>query len=234
MNCLLPKLCALALFICLFGYLKTVSCDSPDPNSSIFHPIISYDVRVIRDNSSISSFVSAFAKNVYESDILYDLFDLSQTSASQLKDHISYDLKLVVNEYNLDYPDIVAEFSSRDIDQNFKVVTRDVAIRVYVNIAANYAYSIGVLNENTAESLAKKYTDDLTETAKKYVDKDDPTTKFDGIGKGSIKFVTSLKQLTQNAVWKCAFQFQSQYLLASVQVGGSNDIYGQCLKKVNK
>ncbi|GFT44148.1 uncharacterized protein NPIL_79361, partial [Nephila pilipes] len=209
------------------------ACDSPSPESSVFHPIISYDVKIISKNSSISSFVTSFVQDVCDSDTLTDVFDFSGTTATQLKEHISYDFKKVINAQNFDDADLIADFATRTIDQNFKVVSQDVAVRVYANIAANYAYSAGKLTSKTAESLAKQYADNITETAKQYVNKDDPKTKFTGVGEGVINFILSLQKLTLNEVWQVAFLYQSQFLLAAVEVGGSNDIYDQCIQEAN-
>ncbi|GFS92530.1 uncharacterized protein NPIL_581191 [Nephila pilipes] len=234
MNSVIPKLYKLPFIIFIFAYLKTVSCECPDPNSSLFHPIISYNVKVISDNSSISSFVKTFVKEVYDSDTLYDLFDLSQSPAIAYKQHAYNDFKTVSTGLLADNPDVIADFATRPMIQNFNVFTRDVMVRVYANLAANYAYSIGVLNANNAESLAKKYAKDFTETAKEYVKKDDPESKFFGVGNGIIKFLKSLQPLTVDKVWQVAFLYESEWLLAAVEVGGSNDIYDKCIKEVNE
>ncbi|GFS92528.1 uncharacterized protein NPIL_581181 [Nephila pilipes] len=234
MNRVLPKLCELSFIILLSAYFKIAACDSPDPNSSLFHPIISYDVKVISDNSTISSFVTTFVKEVYASDTLYDLFDLSQSTATAYRQHAYNDFMKVASGLNADDPDTIADFATRPMDQNFNVFTRDVMVRVYANVAANYAYSIGVLNANNAKSLAKKYAKDFTETAKEYVKKDDPESKFFGVGNGIIKFLKSLQPLTVDKLWKVAVSYESEWLLAAVEVGSSNDIYDECIKEVNE
>ncbi|GFS92539.1 uncharacterized protein NPIL_581221 [Nephila pilipes] len=218
--------------------LFSAACDSPDPNSSVFHPIISYDVKIISDNSSISSFVSAFVKEAYNSDTLSKLFDVGNIPATAFR-HFAYeDFKKVIYDNNLPNAETIAkvnaDFATRPISQNFKVIPRDVMIRIYANIAANYINSIGKLTSQNAESLAKKYANDTKETAKMYEKNGDVESQFNGIAQGLVNFVISLQKLTPDLSWKTGFLFESQYLLAAVEVGGSNDIYDKCAKEVKE
>ncbi|GFY18362.1 uncharacterized protein TNCV_2395921 [Trichonephila clavipes] len=234
MNSALLKWCKLSFTISYLMYSATAAaCDSPDPSSSIFHPAISYDVNVISDNSSISSFVTAFVKDVYDSDTLYDLFDLSQSPAIDYQQHAYGDFKKVSISANANDPDIIADFATRPMVQNFNVFTRDVMVRVYANVAANYAYSIGALNSNNAIKLAKKYAHAFTKTAKKNVVKGKPETKFSGVGEGIITFLNDLQPLTVDKVWQVATLYGSQWLLSAVEAAGSNDIYDKCIKEIN-
>ncbi|GFY58603.1 uncharacterized protein TNIN_487411 [Trichonephila inaurata madagascariensis] len=233
MNSALLKWCRLSFTISYLVYSATATCDSPDPSSSIFHPAISYDVKVISDNSSISSFVTAFVKDVYDSDTLYDLFDLSQSPAIDYQQHAYGDFKKVSKSVNADDPDTIADFATRPMVQNFNVFTRDVMVRVYANVAANYAYSIGALNSNNAVRLAKKYAQAFTKTAKKNVVKGKPESKFSGVGEGIIAFLSQLEPLTVDKVWQVAVSYESQWLLAAVEAGGSNDIYDKCIREIN-
>ncbi|GFS92532.1 uncharacterized protein NPIL_581201 [Nephila pilipes] len=234
MKSILPKWCELSFIILLFAYLKTVACDSPDPDSSVFHPIISYDVNVISDNSSESTFIRTFVHQVCTSKTLADLFDIRPATATQIKQHAYNDFINVINENNLDDAEMIADFATRPIDQNFKVIPEEVLVRIYANLAANFLDSIGKLTSKNAEKLAKKYAKDLTKAAKKYVKGGDVESKFTAVAQGVIKFILSLQKLTQDEAWKVAFLYQSQFLLAAVEVGGSNDIYDQCRQEVDQ
>ncbi|GFR22729.1 uncharacterized protein TNCT_228301 [Trichonephila clavata] len=219
MNSALLKWCKLFFTISYLVYLATAAtCDSPDPTSSKFHPAVSYDVKVISDNSSISSFITAFVKDVYDSDTLYDLFDLSQSPAIDCQQHAYGDFKKVAVSVNADDPDTIADLATRPMVQNWNVFPRDAMVRVYANVAANYT------NSNNAVRLAKKYAQDFTKTAKQNVVKGKPESKFSGVGQVIIKFLRQLQPLTVDKVWQVAVSYGSQWLLAAVEAGGSNDI----------
>ncbi|GFR13137.1 uncharacterized protein TNCT_230471 [Trichonephila clavata] len=134
------------------------------------------------------------------------------------------DFKKVAVSVNADDPDTIADLATRPMVQNWNVFPRDAMVRVYANVAANYAYSIGALNSNNAVRLAKKYAQDFTKTAKQNVVKGKPESKFSGVGQGIIKFLRQLQPLTVDKVWQVAVSYGSQWLLAAVEAGGSNDI----------
>ncbi|GFS92544.1 uncharacterized protein NPIL_581241 [Nephila pilipes] len=248
MNFVLPNLCALSSLILLFAHLNTGACDSPDPENSVFHPIISYDIKVISDNSTISDFVSTFVKLVYASDTLKDLFDVGDAPSSAFRDHtykgpasLEWSLSTALlptpsrKDVKSDDGEIIADFATRPIVQNFETIPRDVVVRIYANTAANILYSNGKLSStNDAEKLAKKYAKEFTENAKKYVKKGDYESKFDAIAQGIIKFVLGIEKLTQDLLWKVAFFYESQFLLAAVELGYTNDAYDQCAKEANE
>ncbi|GFS92546.1 uncharacterized protein NPIL_581251 [Nephila pilipes] len=235
MNCRLPKMWELSLVICLFGYLKTGACDSPDPENSVFHPIISYDIKVISHNSTIRDFVSTFVKQVYDSDTLTDLFDITAATSTGLRNHAYNDFIKIINQNNLDDAELIADFATRPINQNFDTIPRDVLVRIYANIAANFLYSIGKFSsKNDAESLAKQYAKDFSDAAEKFVKDGDVETKYDAIAGGIINFIVPIQKVTQDEVWKVAFLFESQFLLAAVELGYTNDAYDQCAKAANE
>ncbi|GFS92549.1 uncharacterized protein NPIL_581261 [Nephila pilipes] len=234
MKFVLPKLCELSLVL-LFAYLQTGACDSPDPENSVFHPIISYDIQIISDNSTIRDFVSTFVKEVYDSDTLKDLFDITAETSTSFRNHAYNDFIRVINQNNLDNAELIADFATRTFNQNFETIPRDVAVRIYANIVANFLYSIGKLSStNDAESLAKQYAKDFSDAAKKYVKDGDVETKYDAISQGVVNFVLPIQKLTQDEVWKLAFLFESQFLLAAVELSYTNDVYDQCAKEANE
>ncbi|GFS92526.1 uncharacterized protein NPIL_581171 [Nephila pilipes] len=140
----------------------------------------------------------------------------------------------VATGLNAEDPATIADFATRPMVQNFNVFTWDVMVRVYANVAANYAYSVGKLTSKSAKSLAEKYTNSFMKTAKKYAGKGKPQSKFFGVGNGLINFLKSLQPLTVDKLWKVAVSYESEWLLAAVEVGGSNDIYDKCIKEVNE
>ncbi|GFS92535.1 uncharacterized protein NPIL_581211 [Nephila pilipes] len=150
------------------------------------------------------------------------------------------DFKKVIYDNNLPnadkIADTIAEVASRPIDQNLKAIPRDIMVRIYANIAANYIQSIGKLTPKNAEKLAKKYAKDTMKASKKYVKKcmSSVEPKFEAIAEGLVNFVLSLKKLVPDLSWKTGFLFATEFPLAAIQVGGSNDIYDKCSKEVEE
>ncbi|GFY41904.1 uncharacterized protein TNIN_247521 [Trichonephila inaurata madagascariensis] len=165
---------------------------------SIFHPSVVYTVSILSDDQRTDqdTFVDTFVQLVYKSDILKDLFDLSETPAIEFAGYVHKHFVPMLASLGARNPEKIADFATRPMAQNFKLFTREEMVRVYSSVAASYLYSQGILIQDNAKDLANQYANTFEKSANETVVENDPTSKFKAIGNGLMEFLMSKDTLT--------------------------------------
>ncbi|CAL1268625.1 unnamed protein product [Larinioides sclopetarius] len=179
------------------------------------------------DNSKslTENFVSTFTDSVKNSNILSDVFEISQTTPTDFR-KFAYDyVKASATNLGMESPHDVADTVAKAIEDHFETLIPTLMIKVFANTAAKFLQSEGLLNPMNTASLAASYADALTETTKKNVNQENPESKLKALMGGIEKFFISLNLLVAEKGQKLASTFANEVKLAGMQLRKGDNLY---------
>ncbi|GFY18479.1 uncharacterized protein TNCV_2397061 [Trichonephila clavipes] len=225
------------LFVVTFVALNaaiftSASCDD-DSDEESFFSFISYDVQILSDEqrTSLKTFVNTVVETVYGRDTLRDVFDISDSTALQFQQYsyqVTYD---ILKELGSRKSDVLADFATRPIAQNFEYISRETLVTVYANVLASYSRE--VLTEDNASEFAIRYTNYTENQAKNLVVQGVTTSKYQALAGGFLDYMSSVGTITVEKAQALCVLFQSQWLFVASETKSSNDLYMKCVTDAN-
>ncbi|GFY18481.1 transposable element Tcb1 transposase [Trichonephila clavipes] len=147
---------------------------------------------------------------------------------SPIENMIAYDS---LKELGSRKPDVLADFGTRPIAQNFEYISFKTLVAVYANVLASYSRE--VLTEDNASELAIRYANYTENQAKNLVVQGVTTSKYQAILGGVLNYITSIGTVTVEKAQALCVLFQSQWLFVASETDSSNDLYMKCVTDAN-
>ncbi|GBN91617.1 hypothetical protein AVEN_103123-1 [Araneus ventricosus] len=175
--------------------------------------------------SMTESFVSTFTDIVQASDALTDVFEISQTTPTNLGNFMYDYIKASATNLGAQSPHTIADTVAKAVDVHFETLIPSAIVKVFANTAAKYLQSEGRLNPTNVASLAVSYADALTEIAKQNVKQDNPESKLKALMDGFEKFLTSVDLLVADKGQTIASAFANEVKLAGLEFRKGGNSY---------
>ncbi|GFY58602.1 uncharacterized protein TNIN_487401 [Trichonephila inaurata madagascariensis] len=141
---------------------------------------------------------------------------------------LAYD---ILKELGSRKPDVLADFATRTLTQNFEFLSRETLVTVYASVLASYSRE--VLTEDNASEFALRYANYTEHQAMNVVVQGVTTSKYQALGGGFLDYMASIGTVTVEKVQTLCVLFQSQWVLVASETGSSNDLYMKCITDAN-
>ncbi|GBM96811.1 hypothetical protein AVEN_161126-1 [Araneus ventricosus] len=164
---------------------------------------------------SVILYTNTLIEAIYSTDILHELFDLSQTTPKQYADFFRIYGRNYLLSLCIENADELVEFAFRGVEPYFDVLTLPIVARFYANSAANFLFSDGFLQMHNAEDLALAYARAMAHCARVSLNSD-PTSKFQVLADGFVSYFESLGLSTKEKVPFLAYYVGNEWFVAAV------------------
>ncbi|GFS84858.1 uncharacterized protein NPIL_65791, partial [Nephila pilipes] len=139
----------------------------------------------------------------------------------------------ILTEVGTSQPEVIADYGTRSMVQNFKYFTPNSIIRVYATLAAYYLSFKEVLTQDNSRELALQYASIIKTMARDNIVQGEPTSKFPVIKNSFLEFLTSIDTLTPESALMLAISYEIEWILVAVETDSSNDLYTKCISDAN-
>ncbi|CAL1264187.1 unnamed protein product [Larinioides sclopetarius] len=163
---------------------------------------------------SVTLYTNTLLEAIYSTDVLREVFDLSQTTAMQYVDFFRVYGRNYLLSLCIENADELVEFAFRGVEVYFDVLTLPIVARFYANSAANFLFTDGFLRIHNAEDLALEYARSMADCAKDSLNSD-PSSKFQVLADGFVNYFDSLGLSTKEKVPFLVFYVGNEWFVAA-------------------
>ncbi|GBO32203.1 hypothetical protein AVEN_152509-1, partial [Araneus ventricosus] len=163
----------------------------------------------------VTLFINTFLQAVCKTDILREVFDISQTTAKQKGDFVRWYTEKVLREIDVENAAAIGEFAARAIAPNFDVLTRSIVAPAYSHMAANFLFVDGFLGMDNAKDLGLILAQSMVDSAIENMNSD-PTSKFLALADGFVNFFRSLGLFTKTKAPLLGYYVGNEWFVAAV------------------
>ncbi|GFS59798.1 uncharacterized protein NPIL_431791 [Nephila pilipes] len=178
--------------------------------------------------SVLDTCVDVFNREVENSDTLKNLFDLNHLRGLEVIRVAYDDFVAILTHLGIEDPKVIADLAARPMRNNFDIYKGEVTRKVYPSVVCNYAFTQGVLTQESAEHLGLQFSNFFEESAKEYVEEGDIASRFLAITQGITKFLDFIGPLNYERSLMLTFLFETEWLLGAIETQYSRDVFYKC------